>query len=364
MSEPRGRDRLRELIDAVLDGVNGGGDQQGGNDVAGRRLDAMAREAYSSPWHFSRELTRSVGEPPVSLRRRVLLERAAWRIAGGGSVTEAAFEAGYDSVDGFSRAFARAYGHPPSATPSAVDGSARPSDPGRRGARPGAARHWLNAPNGIHFHPPTNLWVAQTARERTGMELTAHLVHHDVDDTRHLLEVAGRLEGEELRRPQMPGYRVLPWDSEDDSIAGVLENLVFTKEVWLASIEGADFPSRGDTAAPALVTSLAERHEAVAPRWLDVVADIDRRGAWGDTLIDALCDPPESFVLGSVVAHVLTYSAHRRQLVRHMFRTAGLGAVDGVDDGDPIQWLRGPTPSGPVPTVDGGRADLSAEEHR
>ena len=51
------------------------------------------------------------------------------------------FAAGYESVEGFSRAFARAFGHPPSAPQ------------GR------AARHWLPAPNGIHFHPPISLWV-------------------------------------------------------------------------------------------------------------------------------------------------------------------------------------------------------------
>ena len=54
-----------------------------------------------------------------------------------------------------------------------------------------------------------------------------------------------------------------------------------------------------------------------------MVRDIDRRGAWDDRIVDALCDPPESFVLGSVVAHVLTFSAHRRQLVRQMLRGGG-----------------------------------------
>ena len=55
-----------------------------------------------------------------------------------------------------------------------------------------------------------------------------------------------------------------------------------------------------------------------------MVRDIDRRGAWDDRVVDALCDPPESFVLGSVVAHVLTFSAHRRQLARLMLRDAGV----------------------------------------
>ena len=108
---------------------------------------------------------------------------------------------------------------------------------------------------------------------------------------------------------------------------------MWSKEVWLAAIEGTDLPTRdeeGDAAA------LLTRHEAVAPRWLATVRDLDRRGAWDDRLIDALCDPPESFVMSSVIAHVLTYASHRRQLARQMLRAAGVE----VDQGDPILWLR------------------------
>ena len=74
----------------------------------------------------------------------------------------------------------------------------------------------------------------------------------------------------------------------------------------------------------------------MAPRWLATVRDLDSRGAWDDRLVDASCDPPESFVMASVFAHVVTYAAARRQLARHLLR--GLGVA--VDDGDPITWLR------------------------
>ncbi|MGO1972609.1 MAG: AraC family transcriptional regulator, partial [Propionibacteriaceae bacterium] len=115
-------------------------------------------------------------------------------------------------------------------------------------------------------------------------------------------------------------------------IAAVLDHQVRAKEVWLASIEGADLPARGADGPAAL----AVRHDLVAPRWAAVVRDIEQRNAWDDRLIDALCEPPESFVLGSVFAHVVTYSAHRRQLVRHLLREAGLD----LGHGDPIDWLR------------------------
>ncbi|GGI02513.1 hypothetical protein GCM10011354_00610 [Egicoccus halophilus] len=130
-----------------------------------------------------------------------------------------------------------------------------------------------------------------------------------------------------------PGAVLLSWDGPEESIAAVLDHQVFTKEVWLAAIEGLDLPPRDDAPDAA---RLRQRHDAVAPRWLAAVRDIERRRTWNDRLVDALCDPPESFVLSSVVAHVLTYAAHRRQSVRAMLTAAG----HEVDDGDPILWLR------------------------
>ncbi len=300
---PPGRDRLRELLDAVLDEDN-------------RTLADMAGDAYASPFHFSRQVSGGAGESPVALRRRVVLERAAWQLRQGARVTDVAFSAGYESVEGFSRAFARAYGRTP--------GSPDPGAGGRDA-------HWLPAPNGLHFHPPASLWVSGEPAHRGGDEVTALMVHHGVEDTRALLELAKGLPDGEYRRVRSPGLSVLPWDGAEETLAAVLDTLVWTLEVWVASIEGADAPVRGADDAAALL----DRHDAVAPRWLAAVREIARRGAWGDRLVDALCEPPESFVLGSVVAHVLTFSAHRRLLARHWLRDAGVE----VDTGDPIEWL-------------------------
>ncbi len=301
------RDRLRELLDAVLDEDN-------------RTLDEMAGDAYASPYHFNRLLSKSAYETPVAMRRRVMLERAAWQIRQGTSVTDAAWGAGYESVEGFSRAFHRAFGHPPS-TPSQT--------------------YWLPAKNGIHFHPPMSLWVHTT--EQPMNPLTEQLVEHDLDDTRDLIEVAKGLPDEAYRREHFPKDTVLRWDGDDSSIANVLEHQVNTLEVWLAAIEGTDFPDqRGDDPA-----TLLERHDAAASRWLTFVRETDRKGAWDDRLIDALCDPPESFQMGSVVAHVLTFAAHRRQLVRQMLRGSGVD-TELYGQGDPIEWLRDRRGEGPA----------------
>lgn len=165
------RDRLRELLDVVLAGAVGPEAGAAGGPVDGRRrLGDMASGAFSSPFHFNRRLSQATGEPPVAMRRRVLLERAAWQLAQGTSVTDAAWAAGYESVEGFSRAFSAAFGRWPSTPPG----------PGESG--------WLPAPNGIHFHPPTSLWFR--AEEKPMNPLTEQLALHDLDDTRALLEIA------------------------------------------------------------------------------------------------------------------------------------------------------------------------------
>ena len=250
----------------------------------------------------------------MAIRRRVLLERAAWQLAGGSSVTDAAFDAGYETVDGFSRAFHRSYGYPPS---SATAGLAT----------------WLPAPNGLHFHPPTNLWMSASEHRSDGAaEVVAMLVHHDVDDTSFLIERAGRLDPAEHRREVAPGEIPMSWVGPSPSIAVTLDQLLWNKEVWDAAIAGRDLPERGGDDPD----ELRRRHDVIGPRWISTVAGIASRDAWSDRFVDALCDPPESFVLSSVVAHVIEYSAHQRQLVRSMLRRLG----HDVDDGDPINWLQ------------------------
>ena len=87
-----------------------------------------------------------------------------------------------------------------------------------------------------------SLWVHTT--EQPMNPLTEQLVEHDLDDTRHLIEVAKGLPDEEYRKERFPGETVLSWDGEDSSIVNVLEHQVFTKEVWLAAIEGTRLPDR------------------------------------------------------------------------------------------------------------------------
>lgn len=78
-------------------------------------LTGLAQAVGLSPFHLSRMFTLRTGQSLMGYVRARRLSRAAHRIANGDhSVTDAAFAAGYDSVEGFSRAFRARFGIAPS----------------------------------------------------------------------------------------------------------------------------------------------------------------------------------------------------------------------------------------------------------
>jgi AraC-like DNA-binding protein len=291
-------DRLRDLIDLVL----------GSLDEPRADGRALAERAHFSRDHLDRLLAAATGESPVGLRRRLLLERAAWQLrAGAASAAEAASAAGYGSPEAFSRAFARAYREPP----GAFAGSDRPVR--------------LDAPNGIHFHPPAGLLIPAA---RTGSDpFVARLVRGHLARVRELLEAAATLPAEALERPLRPGFVAVWFEGEEASAAVMAERLVFTLEVWVAAMAGEPFPERaGET--------LLQRLDRAGPAFERIARSIGDRGAWDDAFVDALCEPPQSFTYGGVLAHVTHFGAIRTHALAGVL--AELGA--DVSVGDPSEW--------------------------
>jgi len=298
-----GPDRLRDVIDAVIEALDEGLD--------GR---ALAARAMLSPFHFNRLVRAGIGEPPVALRRRLLLERAAWQLGRGASVTDAGLDAGYDAIEAFSRAFTRAHGVPPSRYADA------PRD------------FQLAAPNGIHFHPPGGLLLSGQPRTTT-MDLSDRLVEHEHWHTARLLQQAATLADDALDRPVRPGLIVHDFEGPEPDVRTMLERIVFTKEVWTAAIGGRDIPPRDERS----IAALQGRLSAVQPQFTALVRRIRDRNEWDDAFVDALCTPPVSFTFGSVVAHILTVSVVRRQTVIGALRDLG---VADAETRDPIEWER------------------------
>ena len=294
-------DRLRELIDLVLDSL----------DEPGADGRVLADRAHFSRDHLDRLLAAATGESPVALRRRLLLERAAWQLRTGGVASgDAAAAAGYGSLAAFSRAFARAHGVPP----SEFSGSGRPVE--------------LEAPNGIHFHPPAGLLIPGAREPVARGDLTERMVSHHVDRVRELLEVAATLPDSELERPMRPGLVIVWFEGEEASARLMAERLVYTLEVWVAAITGETWPETGGV-------DLLQRHERASTAFARLVRRIRDRGAWDDAFVDALCEPPQSFTYGGVISHVLAYGAVRREALAGVLRELG---APMRSSGDPVEW--------------------------
>ncbi len=141
--------RFVELVASILDDHAARGEQ-------------LAARLYLSPSQLDRVVTAASGEAPGQFRRRIMLERAAYRlIADDVGVLDAAVEAGYSSNEAFTRAFRRAYGVAPSAWRT----------------RPRSVR--LDAPNGVHFHPPGGLRLPART-EVTSMDLRLSMTEHHI----------------------------------------------------------------------------------------------------------------------------------------------------------------------------------------
>ena len=260
-------------------------------------------------------MIRSVaGEPPASLRRRILLERAAYRmITTTAPLIDIAVEAGYGSHEAFTRAFTRAYGVAPAAW--------------RR--KPGHIQ--IEAPSGVHFQPPGSLRLP--ARDQvTPMDLLTRMVEHHVWLTGEMVRLAERLTDEQLDQPIE-----LDVDEDRQTIRSLLSRLVGQMGMWNAAVATRDYDWSVEEHES--LSSLRERLAVEGPTFLGHVRDVVATGRLDDTFVDALCVPAHVFTYGGMVAHVITFAAHRRTLVALAFASHGL---DELGWGDPMTWVAEP----------------------
>jgi AraC family transcriptional regulator len=279
------------------------------HDATGAEL---ARRAHLSRFHFDRVVAAVAGEPPAAFRRRILLERAAYRlVTTGRSVLEVGVEAGYRSHEAFSRAFGRAYGVPPT----------------RWRRQP--TRIQLDAPSGVHFHPPGGLRVP--ARERaSAMNLLTKLVEHHRWLVGEMLTRAATLPGQRLDTPIELSVDGI---DRDPTLRSLLSRLVGQMDVWNARMAFRDYDwsvEQGES-----VAHMRARLAEVGPAFLTQVREVCDQGRLEETFVDSLCEPPQVFTYGGMIAHVLTFAAHRRTLVVGALHDAG---ITDLGSGDPMHW--------------------------
>jgi AraC family transcriptional regulator len=69
------------------------------------------------------------------------------------------------------------------------------------------------------------------------------------------------------------------------------------------------------------------------------VRAVVEEGRLDETFVDAVCDEPQVFTYGGMIAHVLTFAAHRRVLVCGALADAG---ITDLGAGDPMRWVAEP----------------------
>jgi AraC-like DNA-binding protein len=276
----------------------------------------LAARVHLSRFHLDRLISAAAGEPPARLRRRVLLERAACQLASGAStILDVAVRAGYSSHEAFTRAFARAYGMTPAEW--------------RR--RPAAIE--IGASSGVHFHPPGGLRVPGREKVRS-MDVLLKMVEHHVWLVGEMLTRASTLTDEQLDEPI-----VLSVEGVDDNptLRSLLSRLVGQMDMWNAAIAGHDYDWSVEEGER--VEHMRERLADVGADFLAKVRDACDHGRLDDTFVNVTCDPAEVYTHGGMIAHVLTFAAHRRTLVAGALHDAG---ITDLGAGDPIRWVAVP----------------------
>lgn len=281
----------------------------------------LAARAHLSRFHFDRVVSAATGEAPGSLRRRLMLERAAYRLtrmAGPRTtaltILDVAVEAGYGSHEAFSRAFARAYG----TTPTAVRD------------RPPLTFHQLElpGPSGVHFQPPGGLRLP-APKEETDMNLLQHLVDHHVDTLTAIIDRAATLPDETLDLPITVSVETI---DDDPTLRSVINAMVTQEEHWLSALRGGPWLDESDQT----MAGLAARHVVAGRDYRDFVAQTLVAGTLADTFVDTTCGPPTTHTMGGTIGHVITFAAVRRTLAVGALATAG---ITDLDAGDPRPFL-------------------------
>ena len=277
----------------------------------------LARQAWKSRTQFHKLFRTVVDETPGAMRRRLLLERAAWHLAHTGmAVTDVALDANYGSLEAFTRAFRKAFRTSPSLY-------RRRRDP----------HCHLPASNNIHFLAPGSRTGSST--KGGDMDLFDRFAGNDSWHTRRLLEYAGGLTEEQLDRELPTVIELLPWRESNRTLRQLLENIVFTKEVWTAALAGADMDMSGPPPSQRAPQAMLRRLEKADAELHRILSDVRNRSAWDDTFVDALCEPAETFTFGGVFAHIMTFNAHRRLMALDALRQLGV-QTEGF--GDPMEY--------------------------
>lgn len=277
-------------------------------DSQSKAGDLANQAAYSKP-QFFRLAKRQLGEPPMAVRRRLLLERAAYRLTRSKeSVTGIAFDAGFESLEGFSRAFRTAFGI---------------SASHYRKLR--ADEYRIDLTERLHYAPTPSL--RQGENNLNVPELMAK--HHCWEMVR-FIDACEKLPDARLDEP-MPAYEPQPWCDPTVTLRQMLGRACAFAAPWMDSINGEKTDYE-----PATLAAMRDAVSINLEGFLKLLTAIDKEGSYDMTFVDSECDPPMVFSYVGVLTHALTNAAYRRMVISQELRLLGVG-IEGVRD--PIDYV-------------------------
>ncbi|MEO7717529.1 MAG: helix-turn-helix transcriptional regulator [Capsulimonas sp.] len=276
--------------------------------AAGSPAGGLAEEACVSRYHFQRVFRQVMGETPGDLQRRLRLERAAHDLRHTLSpVSTIAFDAGYVSLEGFSRAFRRAYGNSPSqfrkqhggavnlhgasfvhydahiahasATWRIFDGSCGPNAGQRLPSKARAA--------GIGSHPD---------RRSAGCNVFCQI-------------------------------QQVPWAAPDKNLREMLNRMI-DMGWWVERVfNSIDWPytreEPGGAQAPTVAEMIA-RLDRFYTTYASFVEHVKTNNLWEATWVDSDCEPEETFTYTSLIEAGLERGIFRRWIARQQLTQIGI----------------------------------------
>ena len=285
---------------------------------------SMAQNAYLSRYHFGRVFERTVGEAPGALRRRLLLERAAYELrTTQTAVSFIALDADYRTPEGFSRAFKKAFGLSPHAYRQAAQ-----------------QIRLLPGPSGVHYQHETKSLVTTLPGGKRNMDLTDRLLEKDYIAKRRILECARLLSDGQLDAPLAFRNKVVRFVEPPRTLRETLVHLFgdhsevsaedhseATTEGWVGGMYEAvgwqpkDIPARTLTGnSPA---AMLEGLEGASKMFRDFVHYVRAQNLWDQEWVDAACEPPETFAVGRVIEESLSSGIAQRRILEIMMEQMG-----------------------------------------
>jgi AraC family transcriptional regulator len=167
--------------------------------------------------------------------------------------------------------------------------------------------------------------------EETMMSLLVRMVEHHLRLVGEMVDRAIRLDDETLDRPIE--LSVEPLDP-GATPRRLLSRLVGQMDMWQNVINGRDYDMSIEAHEP--VADMRRRLDVAGPPFVAEVRRVAEGRRLDETFIDAYGSKPEVFTYGGLIAHVLTFAAHRRLLVLGALESAG---ITDLGNGDPRLWV-------------------------